>query len=99
MPCRARRNAIVWPLYRTIIARLSCDCDTSTIECDTTAIVWYDSVGIENLSMQNALSCPKECMVLFSALLALHESLIYDMQKSLTRHAETDADHAAQGPE
>jgi hypothetical protein len=32
---RARRHAIVWPLYRTIIARLSCDCDTNTIKCDT----------------------------------------------------------------
>jgi hypothetical protein len=32
---RARRNAIFWPLYRTIFARLSCDCDTNAIKCDT----------------------------------------------------------------
>jgi hypothetical protein len=31
---RVRRNAIVWPLYRAIVARLSDESDANAMECD-----------------------------------------------------------------
>jgi hypothetical protein len=82
------------------LAALLYDCDTNTMECDTNcdqeraryrydAIVQYDVVQNKSLSIQNAISCPEECIVFFSAFLASHG---LTFQK---RRAEADVNHCA----
>jgi hypothetical protein len=49
---------------------VSCDCDSSALECGIKCYVWYDNVQNKTLSMQMALPCIEQCIASFFAFLA-----------------------------